>query len=746
MMKSLRAASFHILAIGVIVLGAALLFWQRRSRSRSRVSSTPSLIVSPAPSEAFLTELAAAVPPATPRVGSGLLTAPTETPRSAVVTATTEAAIQRIPPRASMTIWFLLTAVPPILAAQALHVKEHPELSSVANILYLISGLLIVGLIIVLGATRRRANLVWPRWTWRFTGLVALSAVALLAVNGQVFAADNSGEDSGSAIAWLLAAGGAIAIAWQPGEKRTPEEPPATRWEVFALIGLTALAFALRAVALDRIPAMILGDETKYAVAGRYLVDNGIVKPLITGTDGHWNLWLSMIGIFLRMFGQSVAAMRLPSAVAGTLLIPTTYAVARLLWGRRTALIVAALLVTFPHQLHYSRVGFNSVFDPLFTMLVFGWLWLAWRTGRRSAWLLTAFSAGLAQYFFVGGRLVLIEAAVLGLYWLITSPRQVRMQALNIALALGAFICIVMPNIYFAMVHPDEYFSSINVKNIYRSGWMQSEMQTTGLTEADLLWQQFQGVYGSFVRESDEAFYWQQTILTPMMAVLAGLALIYFVLHIRAGPYFWVLTSLALLILFGGVLVVSPSAGSHRLLGSGPFIYLAIAVLIDRALVQADRIIRRPRLVAVIGTIIVVALAAADARYYFVDYLTNHELDSPEVNLNLVNRYLIDVQARLDQRPLQIVCVGFNADYCRGTTLHLLAPELFTHAEIIDSDPASVDITPLDNQMQVLIVNAALADRVEAARQRHPGIEPETHYDPRGNPVFVSYELLPPAP
>jgi 4-amino-4-deoxy-L-arabinose transferase-like glycosyltransferase len=507
------------------------------------------------------------------------------------------------------------------------------------------------------------------------------------------------------------------------------------------LLAIIALAFALRASNLEHIPSLVLGDETKYGVAARDLYEAHLIKPFTTGVDGHWNFYLQIIGLFLQLFGPTVTAIRLPSVLAGTLSVVATYAVVRQLWGPRAALIAAALLACFPHNIHFSRLGFNSIDDPLFMMLVFGCVWLAWRTGRRRVWIMAALAAGISQYFFVGGRLVLVQLAVLAAFWSITERRRVRAQLLNIALAAGVFACIVAPIMYFAVIRPDDYLSSLNAKNIYRSGWLTARMQVTGESEINVLWGQLRDVITSFSFGSDESFYWGQPILTPLMTILAVIALGYCVLHLREGPYFWLVSAFALLVVFGGILVVSPTAGSHRLLGSGPLLYSAIAVTLDRGWQRAEQRWPQQVPIALAGTVVIGLLMLADARTYFVDYLTVREPYSPESKLNLVQRYVIDLGPRTEPQPVQIVCVGITADYCKGTTVDLLARSLLARADVITDAPGVAAVPPPGSRPQFVIINASLAREVNLARARYPYVPSRNLIDGLGNIDFVAFEV-----
>jgi len=647
------------------------------------------------------------------------------------------------------TLWFILASL--VCAAAAIVVGTAQQ-----AVFHALTPFFIAAVVGMLGTwlsvttwLKQNSARQWPRWLWRFIGLGAGIVLAFVAADlNYNSAAEDLPLQVGSTLLWLAAVVVAFASAWQRHDRVAVEvtDQPIARWELVVLIGLLIFAFAVRFVDLEHIPRMMLGDETKYGVAARELVDLRQVKPFTTGSDGHWNFYLQIIGLFIQLFGSTLTALRLPSVLAGMLSLIATWAVVRQLWNRRAALIAVALLAAFHHHIHYSRVGFNSIDDPLFSTLAFACVWLAWRTGRRRAWLLAALATGLSQYFFVGGRLVLIQLAALAVFWLIGNARRVREQALNIAVAITAFVVMIIPILYFWAVSPDDYMSSLNTKNIYRSGWMTITMELTHQSETAVLWGQVRDVVTSFTFGSDEAFYWNQTILTPLMTILAVIGLGYCAAHLNEDRYFWLISALSLLILFGGILMVSPSAGSHRLLGSGPLIYGSIAVIIDRAWHWAKQRVRWPKLIALAGVIAVALLMLADARTYFVDYLTNKELNSPDVPLNLIHRYILDIDARTAPQPIRLACVGLNADYCHGTNLVYLAQPFLARADIVTDLPAVADVQPPDTRPLFVIVNASLTAEVQQAEQRYPGAIRHNLNDNQGNPLFAAFEVAPLSP
>ena len=650
-------------------------------------------------------------------------------------------------PRSMVTaaLWFGAAIILCIVAAGVVSSAQQAVFHSLTPLFVVAAlGVIVVGIAGAVWLKRDQAR-AWPRWLWRFNFLFAAIIVSFVAadINFNAVEFDGTGQ-LGSVLLWLAAIGLAFAAAWQrSGPSTVKLTQPITRSEVIVFIAIVALAFALRAIDLEHIPSVVMGDETKYAVAARYLTEHQQIKPFTTGSDGHWNFYLQIIGLSVQLLGPTITAIRVPSVLAGLLGIIALYAVVRQLWGRRPALIAAALMATYHQNIHYSRVGFNSIDDPLFLALVFACAWLAWRTGRRRAWLMTALAGGLSQYFFVGGRLVLLQLGALAVFWLITDRRRVQAQAMNIAIAIGVFVCIITPILYFWAARPDDYMASLNAKNIYRSGWLPAAMQANNESQVEVLWGQLRDVMTSFSFGSDEGFYWAQTMLTPIMSILAVIALAYCVAHSREGPYFWIVSSLALLLLFGGILMVSPTAGSHRLLGSGPLIYGAIALALDRAWGYFERHIRYPKIIGAYGVIVIGLLMTADAQYYFVNYLTKNELRSPDMPFHVIQEYLFALEPRTEPQPLQLVCVGLNADFCQGTTLDFLARPLLARAEVTTDVPSIDAVPPTGTKLQVVIINASMTQDVERAKQRYATVTPQNLSDTLGTVWFVAFEIQP---
>lgn len=646
---------------------------------------------------------------------------------------------QRLRERAHLLAWFFSIAVLLYLASRVLEASGESEFAN------LITGLDAASLLVLLGGGAAllmtwHKVFVWPRWLWRFSALGVAALVSLIAVQLSFHTNDPAVTWYQTIPLWILAIGLALLAAW-PRHETAIVIDPVSRWEIITLLGILALSFLLRVINLNSLPLVLMGDESKFALQARDFNQGLLFQPFQTAIDGHWGLWFMVLGVFTRLFGETVEAIRLHAVIFGTLSILATYAVARLLWGRRPALIAAALLATYHFHIHFSRNAMNNIYDALFSVLIFGLFWLGWLQQRRWPWLLGALALGLAQYFYIGGRIILVQAAVLGLFWLITDRTRVKAQLLNIALAIGVFAVVALPSLYFAQVRPNEYMTRFNQTNIVLNGWLDAAMQARQASALEVLTQQAVDTIKVFSMGPDSLFYEGQALLTPIMSVLALCGLLYLLRHIKEGRSFWLLSSLGLILLIGGVFTLTPLGGAHHFVGTAPLIYIAIAVFIDRVWAFAEKHWpARQRVLGIVSVLFIASLMTSDAYYYFGVFAANQPTFSPDAEQAMrIGQYLHD----LEQRPgsYAVICVYAPYLWCGHDSVQFLAPRLGPRARDLTQPVSGSDLTPLPNHSLVAIISPALPDELAVIRAYFPTITPRNHYGVHGNLLFISFEV-----
>ena len=278
--------------------------------------------------------------------------------------------------------------------------------------------------------------------------LVALGALALFVSVGSISSLGLMARCGGPL---LLAAGAlvyfardtrelAAAIARQGRQTWAREKP-----ELLAVIALTTIGAILRARILGDAPfrydesysfLYFASQPVGVAVSDYHVPNNHILHSLLM----HF-AW--------RAFGDAEWVLRLPAFAAGTLLVPATYAVGRMLNGRVAAVVAAALVVPSAALVAYSANGRGYTMMILFFLIAvaLGAAVLR-RPYNRALWTLWAANAVLG---FCTMPLMALPLGVVGT-WLSLSlllggshgDRWRRLAPLTAASATALVVCGVL--------------------------------------------------------------------------------------------------------------------------------------------------------------------------------------------------------------------------------------------------------------------------------------------------------------
>src|SRR5439155_8248468 len=130
--------------------------------------------------------------------------------------------------------------------------------------------------------------------------------------------------------------------------------------------------------------------------------------------------------VFIHLFGRSFLAVRLPSALMGSLVPGALYLLARAGYGRRVAILAATLAAGADAAVHFSRLGINNISDSLFTPWVLAAWWIGAATASPLAYMLGGLGLGLAQYYYFGSRTIPFVLTVMLISWLFADRQGVR--------------------------------------------------------------------------------------------------------------------------------------------------------------------------------------------------------------------------------------------------------------------------------------------------------------------------------
>jgi Dolichyl-phosphate-mannose-protein mannosyltransferase len=162
----------------------------------------------------------------------------------------------------------------------------------------------------------------------------------------------------------------------------------------------------------------------------------------------HLVLWLT-----IRAFGDSEFAVRLPSLIAGTLVIPVLYELGRELYDRRTGLIAAAFAAASPLLVWYSQEVRMYAFVTLFGLLALLTQLRVMRNGTMVNWAAYILSTAALLWSHYFGLLLIGVQQIIFIVVLVQRKRRgepVRPLALGFAYSAAVLIMQLIPLVVFA--------------------------------------------------------------------------------------------------------------------------------------------------------------------------------------------------------------------------------------------------------------------------------------------------------
>ena len=185
-----------------------------------------------------------------------------------------------------------------------------------------------------------------------------------------------------------------------------------------ALALVTVVAALLRLAAIDTLPPGLYRDEA-YNGLDALRVLRGETPIFFEANNGREPLYIYLLAASVGILGRSPGALRLVSALIGTLTVPAIYWLGRELFDRGIAIVAAVLVATTVWTLNLSRVAFRAVSMPPLTAAALALLWQGMCRKRlaRVAWAGVLY--GLTLYTYLAARFSVIALLFFIIYtWL----------------------------------------------------------------------------------------------------------------------------------------------------------------------------------------------------------------------------------------------------------------------------------------------------------------------------------------
>ena len=307
-------------------------------------------------------------------------------------------------------------------------------------------------------------------------GVIALAALAMVVLFAFVFADAVILDDRATGAAWWTALPPLVVLlvmvlggwrAARPGLEPRPLGVPG-RKEIWALGAILVLGAVLRIYDLGGYPACVDLDTAMNGRISQTLFAEllrGEVTPVLQRwAQGNETAFLYVQGAFIKLFGVSVASLRLPSAMVGVLTLAVIFLLGRQLYSSHAGLAAAFLTAISPWHIDISRSPKRPVLTPLFVGLVLYFLCRALQSApsRRSLrdFIICGVMVGLGLHGYEVFRLVPLAVTVI-LIWVRFRQGHLKKGLVELAVVGVWAMIMTLPIIVFALQHPGIYFHHV---------------------------------------------------------------------------------------------------------------------------------------------------------------------------------------------------------------------------------------------------------------------------------------------
>ncbi len=495
------------------------------------------------------------------------------------------------------------------------------------------------------------------------------------------------------------------------------------RQELLIVALITLGAALLRLISLGDLPRVINGDE---GLIGQFVLaakTNPLANPwsLFENIGG---LYRHGIGQMIKLFGQTPFALRLLSAIGGTLAIPALYLLARDLFGKRIALFAAILLAVSHAHIHFSRtVAVTYVQSTLFAPLELYFFITGLR--KRDPLRLAIGGALLAVHFnvYLGAQILIglfIVYAVIAA--LVARPLMRGAWRVYVVFWLS-FVMAALPQFTFNTRHPADFVARLNQGGLLQGSWLTDEMARTGASSIQILFERVAHAFLSLNHYPAIDFYGTTIpMLDVITATLFVLGLLYSLWRTRDDGYlllngwFWSMTVAI------GLFTLPPSSDSYRMLLAVPAAMIMAGIGLDLILQALTPAAHQPQPIRIgLAAIILVSVGLYDTRAYYVDFLQQCRYggDTATRFASYLGKYL----ATLD-RATKVYLLS-NEQLRYGT--HLSADFLSKSLPVTNVDGPISDIQP-DVDTAIIAITPR-ADELRDWTRNYPGGKLHQEFD-----------------
>lgn len=310
-------------------------------------------------------------------------------------------------------------------------------------------GVIIGGVIVAL-----IGQVIVAQHRWAFVGAVMLGVGLVMLLSGFMPTLQPPPDTGRGAVGARISSG----ADWDNCRPLSPRDTRLAMWQIAALVGIAALAVALRLTVLTEMPASLFKDEGRHALRAIRILDDPTYRPVYEPEIALPALFLYPLALAFKLFGISLLTLRLFMATMGVVDVLLFFFLSHRLFGARVALIASYLFAVSFWALRMQRVALAPCFSTGLVLLGLLLFVRAMQMRRWRDWALAGVGAAGTVYCYHSGPFTLVLIALVAFVLLVREPHHfLRYWLPRFAVLAAVFLLLAAPLLRYIVTHFDQY-------------------------------------------------------------------------------------------------------------------------------------------------------------------------------------------------------------------------------------------------------------------------------------------------
>jgi 4-amino-4-deoxy-L-arabinose transferase-like glycosyltransferase len=501
------------------------------------------------------------------------------------------------------------------------------------------------------------------------------------------------------------------------------EESPRFKWHNWLIFGLVlGVAFWLRFYQLATLPEDFHGDMGSIGLQTRDFLVGNYHSIFINWPFTGYPLMAFLPNVFtMAVFGNNLFGLQMSAVFSGLFSIFAIYLLVwRLFNSHRIATLTAIIMAINIAHIHFSRIVNNDPMPFCFFALFF--LLDGLKSKRFLSFAFAGIFLGFSQQMYASGRVFLFIIGLFLMFLFIFQRQLITKNKHGLALMALGVLMAMGPSLVYNTIHLTEFTDRARQVFLFNTDVMNhllNKYQTKSVLE--VLWTQTRLSLLMFNHSSDSStqFGFAYPMFSSLISPLILLGLAFTVRRWKQIGIFLILSWLACMTIFGGILTVDAPAWP-RLIGILPAAAILIAITLDQVIEFGGKFINS-KVSSVITAFIILFLVIVGWQNWQLYYSTVKENASVPA---FTGRYI-------SHFPENVTACGLitGPQLSVRETLFLAWPH-----KIVDVSPASfeADLNYCTGSSIVWIISPENVGRLEAIQVRWPHGVLQKHTFPTG--------------